>query len=145
MKTSLKVLCLTVISFLCSSVSAQGQYQDVIYLNNGSIVNGMITEFVPTKSYTIKTADGSIFVFKVEEIQKIAMEPLPNSSSSTIKSDLFIPGYRGVLEGGFGAGTGAYGLNTACFALSNGYQFSEKFYAGVATGLNYYPSNVAVE
>lgn len=123
---------------------AQTQYIDVIYLKNGSKVKGTIIEFVPTISYTIRTADSSIFVFKVEEIAKIAKEevkPPVESKKEKSSQDSFIPGYRGIVEGGFGAGTGLYGLNTACFAFSNGYQFNENLYAGVATGLNYYPSN----
>jgi len=141
-----RVWFLSIAIFFCSNVFAQqGQYQDVIYLKNGSVVKGMITEFAPTKSYTIKTADGSIFVFKVEEIEKIAKELIPNSANSNraINSDSFVAGYRGVIEGGFGASSGSYGLNTVCFAISNGYQFNKKLYAGIATGLNYYPSSVA--
>lgn len=145
MKKFIQVCCLVVISFCSTAVFAQSQFQDVIYLKNGSVVKGMITEFVPAKSYTIQTADGSIFVFMVEEITKIAKELLPTavSGNKSFRSDSFTPGYRGVIEGGFGASSGSYGLNAACFAISNGYQFSEKLYAGVAIGLNYYPSSVA--
>ena len=45
------------------ALKAQTQYQDVIYLKNGTIIKGMITEFVPNVSYTIKTqTDRFLFV-----------------------------------------------------------------------------------
>src|ERR1700744_5635757 len=53
---------------------AQTNYEDVIYLKNGSIVHGMIIEQVPNKSFTIETRDENVFVFKVEEIEKITKE-----------------------------------------------------------------------
>lgn len=57
------------------------QYEDVVYLKNGSIVRGMITEQVPGQAVTIKTADKNIFVFDVGEIEKITKEELPAGSN----------------------------------------------------------------
>jgi hypothetical protein len=50
------------------------QLQDVVYLKNGSIIRGVIIEQVPAVSIKIKTKDENIFVFKVEEIEKIVKE-----------------------------------------------------------------------
>ena len=53
---------------------AQGTYKEVVYLNNGSIIKGVILEQVPNESVKIQTADGSVFVYPMSEIQKIAKE-----------------------------------------------------------------------
>ncbi|PCJ65495.1 MAG: hypothetical protein COA58_08785 [Bacteroidetes bacterium] len=50
-------------------------YIDVLYLKNGSIIRGQIIEQVPNKSLKIQTAGGSIFVYKMEEVEKIIKEP----------------------------------------------------------------------
>lgn len=66
----------------------QGNMQDVVYLNNGSIIKGIIIEQVPNKSIKIQTKDGSIFFYRLDEIQKLTKEqpinysPLGNSAYS---------------------------------------------------------------
>jgi|GEM_PF-1876223 len=57
-----------------SALLAQ-EYEDVVYLKNGSVIHGTIIEQVPGVTYTIKTNFGDTFVFKVEEIEKITKEP----------------------------------------------------------------------
>jgi hypothetical protein len=125
------------------TLNAQTNYQDVIYLKNGSVIKGMIIEFVPNTSYTIKTADGSLFVCKIEDIVKITKEEVAGTKSDAGKSTKtdayeFKPGYRGVLEGGFAAKSGKYGLNVTSFNFVNGYQLSEQMYVGLGTGFRYF-------
>ena len=48
------------------------EYVDVIYLKNGSVIKGVIIEQIPNKSLKIETADGSIFVYEIEQISKIS-------------------------------------------------------------------------
>jgi hypothetical protein len=52
------------------------QYIDVVYLNNGSIIRGIIIEMVPNVSLKIQTRDGSVFFYKMEEVQKMTKEPV---------------------------------------------------------------------
>ena len=47
---------------------------DVIYLNNGGIVRGIIIEQIPNVSLKIQTRDKSVFVYRYEEIEKITKE-----------------------------------------------------------------------
>ena len=49
--------------------------QDVIYLKNGSIIRGTIIEQVPNVSIKIQTKDGNVFVYKMEEVEKMTKEP----------------------------------------------------------------------
>lgn len=50
------------------------QYVDVVYLKNESIIKGMIIEQVPNVSLKIQTRDGSVFVYKMEEVRKMTKE-----------------------------------------------------------------------
>lgn len=53
---------------------SQTTYKDVVYLKSGSMVKGIIIEQVPNVSLKIQTNDGSIFVYKMEEVEKITKE-----------------------------------------------------------------------
>ena len=53
-----------------------GQYQDVVYLKNGSMIRGVIIEQVPNRSVKMETADGNIFVFQMDEIETISKAPV---------------------------------------------------------------------
>ena len=48
--------------FFTSIIYAQSNYQDVVYLKNGSIIRGVIIEQVPNKFIKIETADKNIFL-----------------------------------------------------------------------------------
>jgi hypothetical protein len=61
---------------LSHAAYSQQNKQDVVYLKNGSIIRGIITEQIPNVSIKIETADGSIFVLKVDEIENVAKEEL---------------------------------------------------------------------
>ena len=63
-------------------ISTYGQnLQEVVYLKNGSVIKGTIIEQVPNESLTIKTADGSTFVWKMSEISKITKEAVEPTST----------------------------------------------------------------
>lgn len=49
-------------------------YVDVVYLKNGSVIRGLIVEQVINVSLKIQTKDGSIFFYKMDEIEKITKE-----------------------------------------------------------------------
>lgn len=70
---------------------AQSHYQDVVYLKNGSIIRGVIIEQVPNQNIKIETADKSVFVFKIDEIEKITKELVEKRSwavNTTIRAGL---------------------------------------------------------
>jgi len=50
------------------------EYIDVVYLKSGSIVKGTIIEQTPNVSIKIQTQDGSIFVYKMTEVEKMTKE-----------------------------------------------------------------------
>ena len=59
---------------IASVAYTQINYQDVVYLKNGSIIRGFIIEQVPKKSIKIETYSGNIFVYQMEEIEKLTKE-----------------------------------------------------------------------
>jgi len=52
------------------------QYDDVVYLKNGGEIHGTIIEQIPNESIKIKTKDGNIFVYKMDEIEKMTKEEI---------------------------------------------------------------------
>ena len=67
-------LLLLVAALFCGSVMAQNNMKDVVYLKNGGVVRGIIVEQVPGVSIKIQTADGNIFVYKIEEVERMTKE-----------------------------------------------------------------------
>ena len=66
---------LTVLLFFCvCRMQAQGNYEDVVYLKNGSVIRGLIIEQIPGQSIKIQTHDRSIFVYSMDEVQKMTKE-----------------------------------------------------------------------
>ena len=93
-KKSLYVkLLLSVISivFITSNLNAQ-ELQEVVYLNNGSVIRGVIIEQVPGESLKIQTADGSVFVYKMDEVEKITKEEPLNTKMKLSPNNQNLPG-----------------------------------------------------
>lgn len=109
----------------------------MLYLNNGSIIRGTLLEYVPGQQVKIQTADGSVFVYPVSDVERLAKEP---RVSPAIPAEEEIeggeaprqrpsPGYRVFLENSFGVGaefvsstvSGAFGMQiTPFFYLGGG-------------------------
>ena len=62
------------IAFAATSQVFAQQMEDVVYLEDGGVVRGTIVEQIPGKSLKIQTRDGSVFVFTMDEITKLAKE-----------------------------------------------------------------------
>ena len=76
-----KTVALLLVLFACAfaTASAEDPMQDVLYLTNGSVIRGSILELTPGENVKIRTADGSIFVFDMGEVERMAKEPIPPS------------------------------------------------------------------
>ncbi|MDH6341960.1 hypothetical protein M2480_000622 [Parabacteroides sp. PFB2-12] len=124
---------------------SQETVRETVYLKNGSIIKGLVIEQVPNESLKIQTADGSIFVYKMEEVEKITKEILPTTARrertvrvSTKKPVSDIRGYRGFVDMGYIAGLGDYGSDGIEINTSHGYQFNEHFFVGGGMGIHYH-------
>ena len=86
-----KYLALLLFALITTLSFGQSNYQDVIYLKNGSIIRGVIIEQVPNKSIKIETADRSVFVYQIDEIEKIAKEEkVSNKNNESVRKKGFI-------------------------------------------------------
>jgi hypothetical protein len=129
---------------LFSTISFAQVFRDVVHLKNGSIIRGIIVEQIPGKSIKIETADKNLFVYKIDEIEKMTKEQV-KKSQNTYGSDNFDTnfesGYKGIVELGYMIGTGNYGIDRIKLNIINGYQVNPNFYFGIGTGLRYYTGN----
>ncbi|MEE1272481.1 MAG: hypothetical protein UHM19_06790 [Bacteroidales bacterium] len=98
------------ILFMGLAVSAQINMRDVVHLKNGGITKGIIIEQIPNESIKVQTADGSIFVYKMDEIEKIEKEKVTtpetkvatNQNSMPVQNNNYI--YMPPRKSTFGAG-----------------------------------------
>jgi TM2 domain-containing membrane protein YozV len=79
MKKLVLLFCLICLYVL--SVNAQN-FEEVVYLKNGSIIHGTIIEQVPNQSLKIQTRDGNVFVYNMAEVEKFTKEPIKGRSSN---------------------------------------------------------------
>jgi hypothetical protein len=131
-------LIMALLLVLCQTMNAQTDLQDVLYLKNGSIIRGMITQFIPDSTVKIQTADGSLFVFRSAEVEKVLKEENPvvvqkkldsisQKKNKTVVAGLFagvgIPGsdFGDVAKAGFTFGLQVNSKNTAGFLASISY------------------------
>ena len=74
-KTKIKKIAAVLFCILFTSMAlSQQEYEEVVYLKNGSVIKGTIIEQVPDVSIKIQTKDGNIFVYQMEEIDRITKE-----------------------------------------------------------------------
>lgn len=75
----MKQITVIFIFVLFSSVLFAQQKEDVVYLKNGSVIKGQITEMIPDKHIKIETNGGSSFVYTFAEIDKIEKQDIAGS------------------------------------------------------------------
>ena len=74
MQRFILLTCLTVL--VVTSPAFAQQMEDVVHLKNGGLIRGTIIEQVPGESLKIRTRDGNVFVYTMDEIAKISKEPV---------------------------------------------------------------------
>lgn len=133
-----KYFALVLFALITSVSFGQSNYQDVVYLKNGSIIRGVIIEQVPNKSIKIETANRNVFVYQMDEIEKLAKEPYQGKINSSLSNSGLQSGYKGLVELGYQIGTGVYPVDRMKLNIINGYQINPYFSLGFGTGLRYY-------
>ena len=81
---------------------------DVVYLKNGSIIKGIVIEIIPNETIKIETADGSIFVYPFDEVERMEKVEVVGKKprtkvklkSRTLATILSLPSFFGI--SGFG-------------------------------------------
>jgi hypothetical protein len=148
----LKMILFFLIVFFTIELNAQIDYEEVVYLKNGTVIRGLIIEQVPKQSIKIQTKDRNIFVFNYVEIEKITKElistPLQiqdeNPRELVVHKKKMLKNYT---EINYSQGIGniktkrfdlvlknneiSYGIKT-----SFGCQFYDKLFLGISLGVN---------
>lgn len=136
MKTKIFLSALFIL--LAQFLFAQQQMQDVVYLKNGSVIRGFISEFIPDSSVTIKTEGQSVFVFEMSEVEKITREEQPVIKKERVPY-IKEKGYFNETEFCVLLGDGASGFTTGESLLTvNGYQVNRFFRVGAGVGVARY-------
>lgn len=132
---------------ICTGLSAQRNVlQDVVYLKNGSIIRGLIVEQVPNESIKLQTNDGNIFVYNLDEVQKMTKEagyaqrPAQRMRQRTnLEYVGSSTGYKGFLDVGYAFGVGNLPAGRIEILTSHGYQIVPDYlYVGAGIGTNIY-------
>ena len=134
------ILVLLLFTLITSVSFGQSNYQDVVYLKSGSIIRGVIIEQVPNKSIKIETAGRSVFVYQMDEIERIIKEPFQgrwNRATQSFGSGLQ-EGYKMIVELGYEMGTGIFGMDRLKLNSIYAYQLNPYFSLGLGTGLRNY-------
>lgn len=125
--------------------SQEVQYEDVVYLKNGSIIHGMIIEQIPNETIKIKTADRNVFVFEFDQIEKITKEEVlagevPAMNTPDAPPEIFESrqsGFEGTADMYF-AVEFEYGEPVLGMDLVAGYRFIPQFFVGGGIGFEFF-------
>lgn len=151
MKLPTQITFTLLICFFCvGKLSAQVGYDDVVYLKNGSIIHGMIIEQVPGQSLKIQTRDRNIFVYKMDEVEKIAKEYTGSKKRYVEVSEITAHPYSGFtfgIETSIGTGISTHNSNRSTIAAHAlfGYMHKSKFTVGTSTGFSNWDINKKVD
>lgn len=74
MQRFILLTCLT--AFVVVSPAFAQQMEDVVHLKSGGLIRGTIIEQIPGESLKIKTRDGNVFIYTMDEIAKMSREPV---------------------------------------------------------------------
>lgn len=146
--------------------------EDVIYLKNGAVLRGTITQNIPGKFIRIESQNQEATLVRWDEVDKVASEPRKSSSGSSrssassgrskasdsgsssgarnsgrsgglsLQSDVDA-GYRGLVETGVELGVSGLALDRFKLNVINGYQFVPVLITGFGVGMRYYYSSWA--
>lgn len=123
----ISILCLA-ISFMLGVIEAH----DVVYLKNGSIIKGSIVEVIPNGTLKIQTQDGSLFVFDMNEVDRVVNEDnKKNEEQENNSEDYLKRGFRGLLDLSIHAGFGDAEDNMLLMSsFTAGYQINRFLFVG---------------
>lgn len=122
----MKRIVLSLAALLLLGGAATAQRYETISLKNGSLIKGEVIEQVPGKSIKVRTRDGSIFVFDISEVERIAKDE--TSQDGHRKLDFSI-------EGGYYIATKSGGSGMGAASLHLGKRINSNFYWGLGAGV----------
>lgn len=137
-----KYLWLFLFTIISNISFGQNNYQDVVYLKNGSVIRGVIIEQVPNKSIKIETAERNVFVFQMDEIERITKEQVSNNQTRKEEQENnsgLSSGYKGMVEFGYQLGySQQFGMDRISLNIINGCQINPYLSLSLGKGVRYY-------
>jgi len=117
--------------FLVNLSFARNGKKDIIYLKNGSVINGQIISSLPSGQVKIKTKDNSLWVFEASQIDSI--------SKTTTAFNQIRTGYFNLTEAGILVGN-SNNKYSSPFSLMNisGWQFENRISVGAGAGVEFF-------
>lgn len=144
-------ICL-LITLLISGMFAVSVSADVVYLNNGQVVKGKITELEKNSSVTIQTYTGNTYTYPMIEVNRLSYDDskikVPHHSAKGNGYSDYTELNRGfffaadALEG-FSLNRGTT-VSLAEVNVIGGYRFNEYIRLGAGFGPRYYTSGASV-
>lgn len=127
----MKRIAISLFVLVISALASMAVAQDVVYLKNGSIIKGSVLEIVPEQSLKIQTSDGSIFVYQMNEVERIQRDANKQQETGGFSEDYLKRGFRGLVDLGIHAGFGDAEDNLLVMpSFTVGYQINRFFYIG---------------
>ncbi len=126
--------------FLLGNLKGQSEtLKEVVYLKNGSVIKGLIVEWIPNETITIQTADNSIFVCKISDIEKVKREIIESSHNSDQHNlKIKTSPYESNIALGYGKSSGKYGLEVVCFNWVYGKNLNKHHFVGAGLGIRHF-------
>lgn len=142
MRTKISILLLMIAFALSATAQGTANFLEVVHLKNGSIVKGVITEQVPGKSVKIKTAEGSEFIYTLDQIERFSREEIKDAGQAGLHgmNKIFNGDYNKKDKGYFAEIDLMGNTTAAAVRVTQGYKAGKHGYFGLAIGLE----NVAI-
>lgn len=128
---------------LASSLFAQKKHpnEDVVYLQNGSVLRGEILDSIPAGNIRVRILGGSVLVYPMAEVARIASEP--SNNFVRILAEKHVPKSRGFYhlpQAALLFGENQWGDLNIGFTLqhTSGYRFNRFLGVGLGLGLEQY-------
>lgn len=128
MKKIILLCCLIAASSVLFAQKNYNQMEDVVYLKNGSIIRGFITEQIPNQTVKIETPNNSVIIINFSEIDKLTKETkirIQNRKNIEAKT-----GFRLLTQ----AGVSSNGLLS--LKVIEQYHYNRHFSTGLGIGLD---------
>ena len=131
-------LCFLFILLTVSTSTAFGQPPVTLRLKNGSAIRGTILSKPNDQAVQIQTYDQSIWTFDPADVVSAVTDPHPADPALRYKQRGFV--HYTELGPLAGSNRASNGTTTSAFSfqITNGYKFSQWFYAGLGIGADLY-------
>jgi hypothetical protein len=118
-------------------INGQQNYQDVIYLKDNIIISGVILEQVMNKSVKIVNTAGDTLNYKMDEIEKLTREYVPDQNKQSEVRTWSSTGYRLIIEVCIAHKVDKYGMDFTKLNIINGIRLNRSFSVGFGIALRY--------